>query len=70
MKYRLRQSVKEMTPGVMCANTKFKRLRTILKNSVEIGIQCGISINVMVFDPRLNKLREHYTDKNVSLANV
>ena len=45
------------------ANCKYRRIKTLLKNSVQISRSCGIGINIFVFNSNGNKMQENYTHK-------
>ena len=47
-------------------NCKTKRLRTLLKNCVEVAAQCDLLFDMVVYNPRQNKMQEFYTDEKFS----
>lgn len=46
--------------------TKYRRLKNLLKKSIEISSRCGIKINVSIYHPYYHKLDEHYTSEDFS----
>lgn len=50
------------------AKTKYKRIKTIVKNCMEVSVQCGIRMNVLVFGAR--GMQEYATDDSVRLEKI
>lgn len=49
------------------ANTKYKRIRTLVKNCLEISRLCDVKMNLLVFNSANQKLQENFTDPEVAL---
>lgn len=62
--------VTSITDPKLKANTKYKRVRTLVKNCVEIAQLCDVSINLLVFNKCGQKLQETFTDPGVALTNL
>jgi len=44
------------------ATTKYRRLKTLIKKTVEISQKCGISLNLLVKDNKFSKITEYHTN--------
>ena len=49
---------------------KYRRLRTIVNKADETANGCDVMINVIVYDPKMHRLREHYSAPEVRLSNI
>ena len=59
----------EMTPEYS-ALQKYRRQRTIVKKIQELSKMRGLQINLLILNPKLNKIEEIYTDKCVSISAI
>ena len=46
---------------------RYRRVRTIVNKAIETADLCGLQINVLVYDPRLHRFKEIYSDSRVKL---
>jgi len=44
------------------ATTKYRRLQTLIKKTMELSQKCGTSMNLLVKDSKYNKITEYHTD--------
>ena len=44
------------------ATTKYRRLQTLIKKTVELSEQVGVSLNLLIADQKFNKVTEYHTD--------
>ena len=65
-----KRSVQPIENGNHKRMTKYRRLKNLLKKSMEISLQCNIMINVSVYDLKSHKLQENFTHKGVSLDKI
>lgn len=70
MKANKKPSVQQIDDSVKRSCTKYKRLKNLVKKSLEISVQCGLKINVLVYDPRFHKVQEVHTNQQVSLQSL
>ena len=49
---------------------KYRKLKALMKKSLELSIKCGLNINILVFDPTKNEIQERYTDDSFCLEEV
>jgi len=40
-------------------NTKCRRGRNLMKKSYELSILCGLQINLIIYNPKINKIQEY-----------
>ena len=65
-----KRSVQPIENGNHKRMTKYRRLKNLLKKSMEISLQCNIMINVSVYDLKSHKLQENFTHKGVALDKI
>ena len=51
----------------MNAVQRYRRMKTIICKAVDTANLCGLKINVLVYDPKFHRLKEHYTEARVKL---
>ena len=61
------KSVTKINDPKWRANCKYRRLKTLIKNCVEVGKQCNLNLNLLVFSSWGQRLQENYTDQSVAL---
>ena len=49
------------------ANTKYRRVRTLIKNCVEVAGLCDIKINLVISDKNGNYVQENFTDAEFTM---
>ena len=52
------------------ATVKHRRLQTLIKKTVDLAQKCNLHLNLLVFDQKLVKLTEYFTDTDVMLENA
>ena len=62
-----KSSVKKIDDSLNRRVTKYRRLKNLVKKSLEISVRCDLKINVLVYDPSQHKIQEAFTDGQVSL---
>ena len=58
---------KEKQTPEYSALQKYRRQRTIVKKVQELSKIRNLQINLLIFNPKMNKIEEIYTDKSVTL---
>ena len=64
------KSLRPLENGVLKRNCKYKRVRTLMKKSVEVAIQCGLDITILVFDKKMHKIQQSYTNGSFTLRSI
>ena len=67
--------MKKPQPGMLQnrkhrANCKYKRIKTIIRNCMQVARKCNIKLNLVIFTERGRRLQETFTDSSVSLKNL
>ena len=52
------------------ANTKYRRIRTLIKNCVEVAGLCDIKINLVILDNNGDYVQENFTDPDVAVKTL
>ena len=52
------------------ATIKYRRLQTLIKKTVEVSQLCGISLNLLVYDKKFNRITEYHTDDTVKIESI
>ena len=52
------------------AMTKFRRLKTLLRKIVDLSKTCKIDMNLFVYDTKLVKITEYYTNERLMLDKI
>lgn len=63
-------TVKKIDDSLNRRVTKYRRLKNLVKKSLEISVRCDLKINVLVYDPSQHKIQEAFTDGDFSLNNM
>ena len=61
---------KKITNRRLLTNTKSKRGNNIVKKCLELSILCDLQINLVIYDPRINKLVEYKSHSNFDAEEV
>ena len=49
---------------------RYRRIKTIINKALDTADVCGVEFNIIVYDPKLHRLKEHFTSNNVKLSTV
>ena len=49
---------------------RYRRVKTIVRKAVETADICGLQLNVLVYDPKMSRFREFYTDVGMKLEAI
>ena len=49
---------------------KHRRQKTLAKKMCELALIRGCKINLIIYDPKVHKVEEFYTDQEVDLASI
>lgn len=49
---------------------RYRRIKTIINKALETDDKCGVHFNIVIYDPKAHKLREHYTSSNLKLSEM
>ena len=51
-------------------NTKCRRSKNLMKKSYELSVLCGLSINLIIYDSKQNKVQEYSSKPNFTHEKV
>lgn len=66
----IKKTVKKLKNSQSRRNVKSRKLINMSRKSLEVAIKCGVQINMVIFDPRTNRMEERFTTENFDLQAV
>ena len=51
-------------------NTKCRRGKNLMKKSYELSVLCGLQVNVIIYNPKNNKIQEYSSSAEFTLEKV
>ena len=49
---------------------RYKRMKTIISKARETAMNCGLKINIIIYDEKFHRLKENYTSIDVKLEQI
>ena len=51
-------------------NSKSKRVKNLMKKSYELSVLCGQEVNLIIYDPKLNKMIDYSSNQKFTLEEI